>query len=58
MKIPGRNKNTPPGSVIFCPINAPGKGRFQLLNLGGFGLWVGVKVLDSDCNNRFPNTKY
>ena len=34
-----------PGCVIFFPINAPGMGRFQLLNLGGFGLWVRVEVL-------------
>ena len=25
-----------PGGVIFFPINAPGMGRFQLLNLGGY----------------------
>ena len=25
------------GRVIFFPINAPGMGRFQLLNLGGLG---------------------
>ena len=42
----------------FVPINAPGMGRFQLLNLGGFGLWVRVKVLGSDCNTRFPNTNH
>ena len=44
--------------VNFFPINAPGMGRFQLLNLGGFGLWVRVEVLGSDCNNRFPNTNH
>ena len=26
-----------PERVIFFPINAPGMGRFQLLNLGGLG---------------------
>ena len=46
-----------PEGVIFFPINAPGMGRFQL-NLGGFGLWVRVKILGSDCNNRFPNTNH
>ncbi len=33
-------------------------GRFQLLNLGGFGLWVRVEVLGIDCGNRFPNTNH
>ena len=47
-----------PGCVICFPINAPGMSRFQLLNLGGFGLWVRVNVLGSDCNNRFPNTNH
>ena len=49
-----------PGHVIFFPINAPGMGRFQLLNLGvlGYGLCVRVKILGSDCNNRFPNTNH
>ena len=42
-----------PGSVIFFPINAPGMGRFQLLNLGvlGFGLelrfWVVIAIIVS-----------
>ena len=52
----------PPTDVgrIFFPIDAPGMGRFQLLNLGvlGYGLWVRVEVLGSDCNNRFPNTNH
>ena len=42
-----------PASVICFPINAPGIGRFE-----GFGLWVRVEVLGSDCNNRFPNTNH
>ena len=47
------------GRVIFFPINAPGMDRFQLLlKFGGFGLWVRVEVLGSDCNNRFPNTDH
>ena len=46
------------GMRNFFPINAPGMGSFQLLNLGGFGLWVRVGVLGSDCNNRFPNTNH
>ena len=42
-----------PGSVIFFPINAPGMGRFQLLNLGvlGYGLelrfWVVIAIIVS-----------
>ena len=41
------------GSVIFFPINAPGMGRFQLLNLGflGYGLelrfWVVIAIIVS-----------
>ena len=42
-------------SVIFFPINAPGMGRFKLLNLG---VGVRVEVLGSDCNNRFRNTNH
>ena len=40
-------------SVIFFPINAPGIGRFQLLNLGflGYGLelrlWVVIAIIVS-----------
>ena len=43
----------PPDSVIFFPINAPGMGRFQLLNLGvlGYGLelrfWVVIAIIVS-----------
>ena len=39
--------------VIFFPINAPGMGRFQLLNLGvlGYGLelrfWVVIAIIVS-----------
>ena len=42
-----------PGRVIFFPINAPGMGRFQLLNLGvlGYGLelrfWVVIAKIVS-----------
>ena len=42
-----------PGRVIFFPINAPGMGRFQLLNLGvlGYGLelrfWVVIAIIVS-----------
>ena len=42
-----------PGCVIFFPINAPGMGRFQLLNLGvlGYGLelrfWVVIAIIVS-----------
>ena len=42
-----------PGSVIFFPINAPGMGRFQLLNLGGLGyglelrFWVVIAIIVS-----------
>ena len=42
-----------PGGVIFFPINAPGMGRFQLLNLGvlGYGLelrfWVVIAIIVS-----------
>ena len=44
------------GSVIFFPINAPGMGRFQLLNFGGFGyatyvlelrFWVVIAIIVS-----------
>ena len=51
-------KTTRAAAYFFFPISAPGMGRFQLLNLGGFGLLVRVKVLGSDCNNRFPNTNH
>ena len=39
------------GGVIFSPINAPGMGRFQLLNLGvlGYGFelrfWVVIAII-------------
>ena len=39
--------------VIFFPINAPGMGRFQLLNLGGLGyglelrFWVVIAIIVS-----------
>ena len=33
-----------------------GHGPFSTAYFGGFGLWVRVKVLGSNCNNRFPNT--
>ena len=46
------------GTRNFFHINAPGMDRIQLLNLGGFGLRDSVKVLGSDCNNRFPNTNH
>ena len=42
---------SPPASVIFPPINAPGMGRFQLLNLGvlGYGselkFWVVIAII-------------
>ena len=42
-----------PGRVIFFPINAPGMGRFQLLNFGGldYGLelrfWVVFAIIVS-----------
>ena len=42
-----------PGRVNFFPINAPGMGRFQLLNLGvlGYGLelrfWVVIAIIVS-----------
>ena len=42
-----------PVRVIFFPINAPGMGRFQLLNLGGlcYGLelrfWVVIAIIVS-----------
>ena len=41
------------GRVIFFPINAPGLGRFQLLNLGGLGyglelrFWVVIAIIVS-----------
>ena len=41
------------GRVIFFPINAPGMGRFQLLNLGGLGyglemrFWVVIAIIVS-----------
>ena len=41
------------GCVIFFPINAPGMGRFQLLNLGGLGyglelrFWVVIAIIVS-----------
>ena len=44
---------TGPGRVIFFPINAPGMGRFQLLNLGGLGyglelrFWVVIAIIVS-----------
>ena len=31
------------GRVIFFPINAPGMGRFQLLNLGVLGYWLELR---------------
>ena len=42
-----------PGRVIFFPINAPGMGRFQLLNLAVFGyvlelrFWVVIAIIVS-----------
>ena len=42
-----------PVCVIFFPINAPGMGRFQLLNLGGLGyglelmFWVVIAIIVS-----------
>ena len=42
-----------PGRVIFFPINSPGMGRFQLLNLGvlSYGLelrfWVVIAIIVS-----------
>ena len=39
--------------MIFFPINAPGMGRFQLLNLGGLGcgldlrFWVVIAIIVS-----------
>ena len=42
-----------PDRVIFFPINAPGMGRFKLLNLGvlGYGLelrfWVMIAIIVS-----------
>ena len=45
--------NRSPGRVICFPINAPGMGRFQLLNLGvlGYGLelrfWVVIAIIVS-----------
>ena len=42
-----------PDSAIFSPINAPGMGRFQLLNLGGLGyglelrFWVVIAMIVS-----------
>ena len=54
---PGRvrawNLQARPGRVLFFPINAPGMGRFQLLNLGvlGYGLelkfWVVIAIIVS-----------
>ena len=47
------NQSIVPGCVIFFPINAPGMGRFQLLNLGvlGYGLelrfWVVIAIIVS-----------
>ena len=44
---------SPPSRVICFPINAPGMGRFQLLNLGGFGyglelrFWVVIAIIVS-----------
>ena len=44
---------SPAGRVFFFPINAPGMGRFQMLNLGflGYGLelrfWVVIAVIVS-----------
>ena len=41
------------GCVIFFPINAPGMGRFQVLNLGGLGyglelrFWVVIAIIVS-----------
>ena len=42
-----------PGRVIFFPTNAPGMGRFQLLNLGVLGyrlelrFWVVIAIIVS-----------
>ena len=51
---PGPDRRTHlPGRVIFFPINAPGMGRFQLLNLGVlvYGLelrfWVVIAIIVS-----------
>ena len=42
----------------FFPINAPGMGRFQMLNLGVLGYGLELRFWGSDCNNRFPNTNH
>ena len=44
--------------VICFPINAPGMGRFELLNLRALDYGFRVEVLGSDCNNHFPNTNH
>ncbi len=43
-----------PGRVIFLSDQCLGQGPFSTAKFGGFGLWVRVEVLGSDCNNRFP----
>ena len=43
-----------PDRVIFS-YQCSGHGPFST---GAFGLWVRVKILGSDCNNRFHNTNH
>ena len=52
--VPVTNGHPPgPGPRDFFPINAPGMGRFQLLNLGFFGyvlvirFWVVIAIIVS-----------
>ena len=54
VSMPGEVKDPiGPGRVIFFPINTPGMGRFQLLNLGGLGyglelrFWVVISIIVS-----------
>ena len=47
-----------PGGVIFPPINAPGMGRFQLLNVGCLCYGLELRFGGSDCNNRLPNSNH
>ena len=42
----------------FFPYQCSGHGPFSTAYFGGFGLWVRVEVLVSDCNNSFPNTNH
>ena len=40
----------------FVSYACSGQRQFSTVSFSGFGLWVRVRVLDSDNHNRFPNS--